>query len=174
MLIRKQSRVAQLEKKIDGIVSLLAASQHIQANSNSPLTPESSENAQIQQQLAQENEGPCPVGIPADVTPDFSSFELVPGFRLTAEEADGYLDSYRRNLSPKYPWVPLPSKTTSRALYAESRILFWAIMTVSAPQTSTVQKEVEKWFRRYFAEHIAVRQERSLDLLQAILVHMGG
>lgn len=43
-------------------------------------------------------------------------------------------------------------------------------MTVTAPQSATTQKRAALWFREYIAEHMVVNQEKSLELLQAILV----
>jgi hypothetical protein len=158
-----------LEKKIDGIVSLLAASQAITQN---PLTPESPENSQLlQQQILEEHGEPC-VQVP-DVAPDFSKFDLLPGFHVTFIQATEYLNIYRREYLPKYPFVPIPPDTPPHVLYADSRLLFWSVMAAVAPLPGPVQSAFKTWFRRYLAEHMVIQQEKKLEFLQAILIHLG-
>lgn len=166
--------MAQLEKKIDGIVSLLAATQHIQASTQNPLTPESPEHNQLQQQILEENGEACADrSLPQEVAHDFSKFELLPGFQVTFIQATEYLNIYRREYVPKYPFVPLPADILPHILYGESRLLFWSIMAAVAPLPGTVQQAFKKWFRRYLAEHMIVQQQKKLEFLQAILIHLG-
>ncbi|CAM1503117.1 Fc.00g078930.m01.CDS01 [Cosmosporella sp. VM-42] len=170
----KSTRVAQLEKKIDGIVELLAASQAITGNAPPPLTPESPTTLHIQPQASTEAGDSCiDGGAPPDFPPDMCEMELVPGFRLTHEKANEYLAIYRQDYLPKNPFVPLPSTTTSYGLYSTSRFLFWAVMAVVVPLPGPVQYQVKKWFHRHIAEHMIVRQEKRLEFLQAILLHLG-
>ncbi|KAI5459741.1 hypothetical protein BGZ63DRAFT_388562 [Mariannaea sp. PMI_226] len=207
----KSTRVAQLERKLDGIVELLAASQHVQQRVPSPLTPESPNAGQMQvhaqvpaqlpapvqlQSQPQEDLGQHPMSqavpkepypfngvgklschgellvpdVPFDEAP---CLELLPGFRITQLQAAKALDTYRYDLVPVYPFVPLPKNMTARDLYTGSRFLFWTIMSVTIPTSGDVQRNVRAWFRKYLAEHILVRQERRLDILQAILIHLG-
>lgn len=62
---------------------------------------------------------------------------------------------------------------TSHELYVESSLLFWTILAVVSPLEDKVQMEFKAWFRRYLAEHVFVRQERSTDILQAIIIYLG-
>ncbi len=73
---------------------------------------------------------------------------------------------------PQFPFVLIPETMTASAMYAEKPHLFWIIMAAVVPQTDTTHADIKIWFRRYLAEHLIVRQEKSLDLLQAILVHL--
>lgn len=170
--------MAQLEKKIDGIVSLLAANHHIRVTGPSPLTPDSPE-FQIQQQLAEENDRNCEGdtcaddAVPTDVAGDFSHFELLPSFRVTYDEAQRYLVLYQQEYLPKYPFVPLPAGIAPHQLYSESRLLFWSILAVVVPLSHEAQLGFKIWFRKHLAEHLIVRQEKKLEYLQAILVHLG-
>lgn len=170
------SRVAQLEKKIDGIVSLLAANHNIQVNP-SPLTPDSPGN-QPHHQLAEESpncsgDTCADDAVPTDAARDFSHFELLPGFRVTYDEAQRYLGLYQQEYLPKYPFVPLPAGIAPHQLYSESRVLFWSILSVVVPLSAAVQHSFKNWFRRHLAEHLIVRQEKKLEYLQAILIHLG-
>ncbi|KAF5684212.1 cercosporin resistance [Fusarium circinatum] len=166
----KSTRVAQLEKKIDGIVSLLSANQR---KGLSPLTPESPQEVQVH--------APCqPHSTNHDMmnqTPDDSvrfstDVELFPGFRVSQQDASDRLDVYRRDYVPHFPFVPVPSSMCASELYVESRVMFWTILAVVSPLNNKVQMEFKAWFRRYLAEHLVVRQEKSIDILQAMLVYL--
>ncbi|KAF7560936.1 hypothetical protein G7046_g3209 [Stylonectria norvegica] len=177
----KSTRVAQLEKKIDGIVSLLAATQNtiqhtnqpIQPNAQSPLTPESPEVLQAQREVSDD----CETCVPAPPAPDLgehmSEFELLPGFRVTRQQATEYLAVYRTDYLPKYPFVPIPADATPYSLYNSTRFLFWGIMAVVMPLASSVQQAVKVWIRRYLANHMIIAQEKRLEFLQGILLHIG-
>ncbi|KAI8662450.1 Zn(2)-C6 fungal-type domain-containing protein [Fusarium sp. Ph1] len=167
-------RVAQLEKKIDGIVSLLAAQKGL-----SPLTPESPQDVPAQQQpipediqtvqLAPDRLPPPIIGRSDD---DYADLELFPGFRITHDEATKRLEVYRRDYVPEFPFVPMPNSLASHEFYSESRFLFWTILAVVSPLKEKVQMDFKAWFRKYLAEHVVMGQERSLDILQGILVYL--
>ncbi|KAL9565924.1 hypothetical protein ACKAV7_010106 [Fusarium commune] len=172
----KSTRVAQLEKKIDGIVSLLSANQR---KGLSPLTPESPQEVQAHapcQPHTQEN--PFTTNhdminqIPDDSIRFSTDVELFPGFRISQQEASDRLDVYRRDYVPHFPFVPVPSSMCASELYVESRVLFWTILAVVSPLGDKVQMEFKAWFRRYLAEHLVVRQEKSIDILQAMLIYL--
>lgn len=167
--------MAQLEKKIDGIVSLLAAQKGL-----SPLTPESPQDVPSQQQtipediqavpLAQDRLPPPPIiGRPDE---DYADLELFPGFRITHDEAAKRLEVYRRDYVPEFPFVPMLDSLASHEFYSESRFLFWTILAAVSPLKEKVQMEFKAWFRKYLAEHVVMGQERSLDILQGILVYL--
>ncbi|ESU11670.1 hypothetical protein FGSG_12782 [Fusarium graminearum PH-1] len=108
--------------------------------------------------------------IPPNLTP---SVELFPGFRISHQQASERLALYTRDYVPHFPFVPLPGAITSQELYIESSLLFWTILAVVSPLEDKVQMEFKAWFRKYLAEHVIVRQEKSVDILQAILVYLG-
>ncbi|KAF4423679.1 hypothetical protein F53441_14267 [Fusarium austroafricanum] len=177
-------RVAQLEKKIDGIVSLLAN----QRKGLSPLTPESPQEAQSHSNSNPQSH-PNPQEIPAPTqlypclqtmnqVPDDSihfctDVQLFPGFRVSQTEANERIDIYRRDYVPHFPFVPVPSSMCSSELYIESKLLFWMILAVVSPLDDKAQLEFKAWFRKYLAEHLVVRQEKSIDILQAMLIYLG-
>ncbi|ENH70555.1 hypothetical protein FOC1_g10012485 [Fusarium oxysporum f. sp. cubense race 1] len=172
----KSTRVAQLEKKIDGIVSLLSANQR---KGLSPLTPESPQEVQSHSQCqphTQENRFTANHDminqIPDDSIRFSTDVELFPGFRVSQQEASDRLDVYRRDYVPHFPFVPVPSSMCASELYVESRVLFWTILAVVSPLCDKVQMEFKAWFRRYLAEHLVVRQEKSIDILQAMLIYL--
>lgn len=175
-------RVAQLEKKIDGIVSLLAANQR---QNLSPLTPESPKEQTHPQPQTQQipivipsmSVSPIPLDMmprDSDIPPHLApNVELFPGFRVSHQQAEERLELYRRDYVPHFPFVPVPDSMTSQEIYIESSLLFWTILAVVSPLDDKVQMEFKAWFRRYLAEHLVVRQEKSVDILQAMLIYLG-
>lgn len=169
--------MAQLESKIDGLVSLLAAGQHLQANSAPPLTPDSQDSAQIQLPPLKNTVSPVSRNVESSHTTIDADqgpvpFELMPGFRLTTTQAETYLDDYRLDLTPRYPFVVISPRTSPSELYSREPGLFWAVMGAVVPLSGELQLEVKKWLRQYIAEHVVVQRERRLGLLQTILVYI--
>ncbi|KAK0386078.1 hypothetical protein NLU13_5915 [Sarocladium strictum] len=173
------SRVAQLESRIDGIISLLSTNQQQSQPGNptapSPLTPDSSTA------VANKTEGAAgraaarprnPQHVPRPVRRSDAVLELLPNFRLTAQQAVHYLATYRSTMMPKYPFVIIPDHVDAVALHHKSKCLFWTIMATISPLTSEMQADFKHWFRRHVAEEIVVQQHKSLELLQAILIHL--
>lgn len=181
-----------MEKKIDGIVSLLAANQR---NGLSPLTPESPQEILPQTHHHHHHQQPhshahahshneavsinSAVSLPIDVITHsdipvhFSgTLELFPGLRITHQQAAECINSYRRDYVPNFPFVPVPEHMTSHELFVESSLLFWTIVAVVSPLEDKVQMEFKLWFRKYLAEHLVVRQEKSVDVLQAMLIYL--
>ncbi|OTA07573.1 Zn2Cys6 transcriptional regulator [Trichoderma parareesei] len=183
-------RVAQLEQKIDSLVSMLASAQHIQPSGTPPLTPESHDadiaargvpkepaSRPLQEAISTIPEPKravrkvpdIPLAVPSN--PE-TTFQLIPGLSFTLEEVLSYFDIYRREYMPNYPFVIIPENLDPRALYASSRCLFWTILAAVAPQSSATQQGVETWFRQYIADQMVVKQERNLGILQALLLHL--
>lgn len=150
-------------------MSLLAEKQHGQRPGPSPMTPES--------QLAHKTSPAIPqvlqTGPPRSTgSGNQALFRPIPDFQVTDREASRFLSIYASEYAPNFPFVMVPSAATAHSLHDRSPGLFWAIMTAVAPQSFAVQQRVKTWFRQYVADHVIVRQEKTLQLLQAILVHL--
>lgn len=91
---------------------------------------------------------------------------------MTFYEADRALNIYRSLYAPYFPFVTIPVMATAYDLYEKTPFLFRTIVSVSAPQAPNTQSDFKEWFRRYIAEHVVVNNERRLEILQALLVHM--
>ncbi|KAM3500141.1 hypothetical protein MY10362_006660 [Beauveria mimosiformis] len=201
------SRVAQLEQKLDGIMSLLESSQRSnhrrpsstgssastatgEAASSSPLTPDSHSHnpwpfrtRAVDTTTAAAGEH-ARAAIPSDEERQrmsaahvergsAESIELVPGFAVTFAEAAEYLQIYRKDYMPVFPFVIVEETTKPHELYHNAPALFWMIMAAVAQTTSEeVDGAVKTWLRHYVAETMIIKQEKTLELLQAILVHL--
>jgi hypothetical protein len=104
--------------------------------------------------------------------PGNEAVEIIPGFRMTFYEADRALNIYRSLYAPYFPFVTIPVMATAYDLYEKKPVLFRTIVSVAAPQAPNTQSDFKEWFRRCIAEHVVVNNERRLELLQALLVHV--
>ncbi|KAI3536760.1 hypothetical protein CSPX01_10657 [Colletotrichum filicis] len=189
-----QFRVTELEKKIDGLVSLFQTQQQSGETQGQPATgpSPSSEDPRLM---------PCTgltiPGVTHQVSTDASpsvnssagtqdchsmptpeagfssgSYQLLPGFTIAAEKAEEYLSIYRTRMVPNFPFVPIEPEVTARDLHNQKRFLFWCIMQAIVPQTATVQKSVDDWVRKHAAMHIIVHKEKKIELLQGLIVYV--
>jgi hypothetical protein len=114
-----------------------------------------------------------PRASPNDGATANTDIELFPGFSLSPEDVETCFRLYGEELVLNYPFVPFDSEMSAYQLYSDERLLFWTVMSVTAPQSSWVQQSFKRWFRSWIAEHMIKGQEKRLEILQAILLHLG-
>lgn len=213
--MRQVSRVAQLEQKLDGIMSLLESGQRGKRRScsagsastagegSSPLTPDSQGNnpwpfSRLPSDSAaasNAHSGTTAATIATNTTVTggggdngegllggarnvyvdrgvAETVELVPGLRMTFTEAAEHLHVYRKDYMPVFPFVIIEETTKPHELYYNAPALFWMIMAAVTQTSEEMDVAVKKWLRQHVAEKMVVKQEKSLQLLQAILVHL--
>ncbi|KAM3557774.1 hypothetical protein MY1884_004338 [Beauveria asiatica] len=100
------------------------------------------------------------------------SIELVPGFAVTFAEAAEYLQIYRKDYMPVFPFVIVEETAKPHELHRNAPALFWMIMAAVAQTSEEVDAALKTWLRHYVAETMIIKQEKTLELLQAILVHL--
>jgi hypothetical protein len=106
------------------------------------------------------------------LTPPADRVEVFPDFSLSVSETENMLQTYKTSHSPLFPFVPISETTSAYDLYVDKPFLLRTIMTVTAPQSAAIQKKAAIWFREYIAEHIVAKQEKSVELLQALLTYI--
>ncbi|KAK2000476.1 hypothetical protein LX36DRAFT_572244 [Colletotrichum falcatum] len=191
---RQVHPVHPLEKKIDGLVNLFQSRQQIQQtqglvsietgpeDEDQHPVPDTVATLPALQQPPACRTAPTASGMPPETAkfntipaPDSgypgNTFSLVPGFSLSATEAEEYLDVYRTRLVPNFPFVPVRHDVTAAELHDTKRFLFWCIMQAVVPQTAAVQKAVDDWVRRHAAMHVIVLGEQSIEILQGLLIY---
>lgn len=112
---------------------------------------------------------PAVTGTPS-TPPQPEAIHIVPDFALSSAEADAILNLYRTSYVLHCPFVPIPVTAAAAELEHTSPFLLRTILQAVAPQSAAVQKSVDRWFRQTVAQRVVVEQERSLELLQALLV----
>ncbi|KAM3513343.1 hypothetical protein MY11210_003027 [Beauveria gryllotalpidicola] len=186
------SRVAQLEQKLDGIMSLLESSQRSKRRPSSTGSVSTAGDASSPPTPDSHSHNPWPFRTRAlDTTTgggggeerrrtsaahadrgSAERVELVPGFAMTFAEAAEYLQIYRKDYMPVFPFVIIEETTKPHELYHNAPALFWMIMAAVAQTSEEVDGAVKTWLRHYVAETMIIKQEKTLELLQAILVHL--
>jgi hypothetical protein len=198
-----------MEQKLDGLVTLLAASQP-QAQPSSPpdshpfMTPSSlspdtracdfgpiklpfepavplEEKAQkfscsehtTHQGISGDNvlkamcAGPC-AGPRYQDSPEENN---LPDSDLNGEVSDALLENYQALMANYFPFVVIPSNTTAQHLRTSKPFLFLSIMVVSSYQKTGQQTTMSMEIMKRLSEQMLFRGEKSLDLLQGVLVY---
>lgn len=70
-----------------------------------------------------------------------------------------------------FPFVVIPSNTTAQHLRTSKPFLFLSIMAVSSYQKTGQQTTLSMEIMKRLSEQMLIRGEKSLDLLQGILVY---
>lgn len=92
---------------------------------------------------------------------------------ITPDEAEGLLHRYRELLSPGMPFVVLPDDATTQSLQEQKPVLLRAITTVALFHDLPRQQSLVKDLIREIGERLLVKGEKSLDILQGIIVLVG-
>ncbi|KAJ5085829.1 hypothetical protein N7532_010600 [Penicillium argentinense] len=167
------SRTAQLEAKLDNIVSLL------QANGGAPGLPADWENATTIN-TARPNILPCqatnlnstPPGIPSPVPSapgDSPLVEFWKSLRISPEEAEKTIRNFRTNNMRYIPFIHIPPNVTSQQLRTEKPFVWMCIMAVLTPGID--QRDI--LFSRItdiIHQKILVDVAPSMDLLLGLMI----
>ncbi|KAK3395453.1 hypothetical protein B0T20DRAFT_35316 [Sordaria brevicollis] len=89
------------------------------------------------------------------------------------ESDETILTIYQTHLSPLFPFVIIPVGTTVQELEQSRPFLFSAIRMVTTLTSMRSMRAQMYRLVRHVSEHMLLRSERSLDLLQGILVMIG-
>lgn len=90
---------------------------------------------------------------------------------MEADEA--LLETYRTELAPQFPFVLVAADTTPAQLAAAKPFTWAAIKMVSSFRSARSMRAQKYRLMAHLAEHMVLRSERSLDLLQGIVVMLG-
>lgn len=174
------SRAAQLEKlesKIEHLVNALAtAPQVIRATQThgQPSPPISTSRMSSDRGVVSTDDvlqSLCDEGHQCDSTsPPSPSLEATKSSAVTLNEAEVLLDRYVRLMSKGMPFVTFPRSVSAYEFFQSNPVLLRAITTVTLFHDLPRQQILVKDLIRDLSERIIVKSEKSLDLLQAILV----
>jgi hypothetical protein len=81
------------------------------------------------------------------------------------------LEIFTKRMLPLFPFLMIPSHATAEQLRREKPFLFLNISMVATLNPAR-QRELVNTVQQYVAEHIVIRGEHSLDLLQGLLVNV--
>lgn len=193
----KPTRVAQLEQKLDGLVSLLTTNQstlkitpltqasdvllprspvsldyNVSAVGHSTATPQSI-NLDGEAAAAQTLGSDLP---PADLLCTTSAGNLpvtsqgVSQLEPDGQEAEVLLLEFKTNLTEQFPFVVIHPDITSQSLHHGRPLLWKAIIVAASHENSDRQMGLGASLMEDLTTRLLFRAEKSLDLLQALLV----
>ncbi|KAK4128961.1 hypothetical protein N657DRAFT_608884 [Parathielavia appendiculata] len=168
---KTDTRVAELEKKIDALTASLVASRGAAAaaaaavmgpGAGSPTTPAvagtGGRSGSGSRNWERENEG--------DGEGEGARYRGL----LTMAQASELLARYTNKMCPHLPAVVFPSCMTAAELRASKPVLFLAVITAASGEMPALQQILTKELMQVLADRIIVRGNKSLELVQAVQV----
>lgn len=192
------SRTAKLEEKIENLVALLSNSSKAPPSSEST---HQAEEAQESQTASPSSSTPVGPGISiidisndgtyvepvreqletvtdavAPPTSDLQSNnqltpDLSPSIEISPTEAASVLNIFRTNYVHSFPFVVIPHDMSPEELKHRKPHLYRSIMMVASYHTPLRQMSMGKEILQSFSTNLIFEGEKSLDLLQALLVY---
>lgn len=172
----KTGRIAELEGRLNDLVSRLPPPLNGEDTSTSPVfTPESTNTLSSglstfpnQQTLGAEEVGDTL----QDDGAGFESTPSVPGPSRSTTDSDDLLNVFRRKLARQVPFISVPAQMSALTLYRERPFLYQAIIAVASYHDSVHQIELGHQFLKHLTEHLVLQGFKSLDMLQGLLVYI--
>jgi hypothetical protein len=90
---------------------------------------------------------------------------------LTQDEAEKCLLKYHSKSPVYFPFVIIPNDWTSQSMMTEHPTLLLATLTTMCNSTR-LQKTLDSGFREVLSQRVLVHGEKSLDILQGLLVYL--
>ncbi|KAH7211548.1 hypothetical protein DER44DRAFT_766398 [Fusarium oxysporum] len=168
---RKRGKATQskvIEQKLDNIMALLNRERNQPIEPSSSLPSNGFTPAVIQTSRQDMTSAPS-LHSPASYPQQDSFINIVPGFQVSFTEAGQVLQEYMTEMLPQFPFVPLPSLDAYN-LYNRKPLLLKTILWVCRPPALEAYAAFEDWFRQHVAYQTVVRMNKSLEIVQALLV----
>ena len=179
MIAENGRRVAQLEEKLDSLVSLLKTTQQ-PAEENPP-------NLTLGRRLEPSSTvwpSTVPITPPsysttpvlAEKVQQISRSDMLPVVldssqsRLSPDDPDVLLAFFRDEMSGQFPFVIIPSSTTAAEFRRTKPFLFKAVIAVAYVHDFAGQGEMCQGLVDYLSTNLLLEGEMSLDLFQGLLV----
>lgn len=96
----------------------------------------------------------------------------MPSFLSVSDEyGQECLEMFRQKLMPNFPFVVIPSDHSAAELRNKRPALYGAIIVASSFSSIKTQTAYGEELLRYLTEELLMKGEKSLELLQALLVY---
>jgi hypothetical protein len=109
-----------------------------------------------------------PLGMPAILTVDFAFDD--PG--TLVEDPDSMLSVFQKRLATQVPFVVIPQNMKAERLRREKPFLYMSVMMAASFENTAIQLRLGKNALEQLTERLILRGEKSLDLLQGLLVYL--
>ena len=94
----------------------------------------------------------------------------MPQLEPDEQEAEIILREFKTNMTEQFPFVVIDSDSTSQSLHSERPLLWKAIMVAASHGNSDRQMAFGANLLEDLTTRLLLKAEKSLDLLQALLV----
>ncbi|KAL2864769.1 uncharacterized protein BJX67DRAFT_360252 [Aspergillus lucknowensis] len=101
---------------------------------------------------------------------ELSKYSLSGGLQTDDEEARSLLDTFRTEMTPYFPFIAIPLSTTVAELQRMKPFLLSTIIMVACVSDADRQLAMARKIREYVGASIITNGEKSVDLLQGLLV----
>ena len=91
---------------------------------------------------------------------------------LTPFQAQELLNLFRDSMNQYFPFVVIPREMSIVSMSKQRPFLFLAIMTSACPTHKPLQRALDASFRNILSQRVVFNGEKSLDLLQGLLVYL--
>lgn len=181
--------VVQLERKLDALVDLLNSSKgqgevdQVQNSISgfvlhrSPTSVDQLHQASsfIEARTCHQTRLGSPqhaTGITLSIEPQHTPRTNGSHFDLPNQEGAFLLLEFRTSMARQFPFVVIPPNATSESLRTERPILWKAILTAASCLKPSRQEAMGQELIEEFSTRLLLNGEKSLDLLQALLIHI--
>jgi hypothetical protein len=163
-------RIAELEARLNGLVSTLGVSHPSSISVPSSTLANSSPNSIFPENVL-ESRAPHDAFMPSPA----SSYN--PGTEsqhvLTKEkDPDELLDLFRTELARQVPFIVIPPHVNAKTFAQEKPFLYRAIITAASYHDSVHQMTLGQDFLKDLTEHVFLVGKKNLDMLQGLLVYI--
>jgi hypothetical protein len=90
----------------------------------------------------------------------------------TTDAMDALLDVFRNEVTPHFPFIVIPCVTTAHQLSLSEPFLLKTIIYSASRRKTPSQPQLNTEILSYISEHLVMRGEKSLELLQGILIYI--
>lgn len=91
--------------------------------------------------------------------------------KITLERAQSLLEDFTK-MSPWFPFVTISNESTVISLARGTPFLLLAILTVAARSDTSIYHQLDHEFRSKLSQKIVVEGEKSLEILQGLLLYL--
>jgi hypothetical protein len=91
---------------------------------------------------------------------------------LRNDQANKLMEFYRSSLAFHTPFILISGEKTAQELYNDSPFLLRAMLFSASYDNPSQQQYFEKDIMKYISDHLILEGERSVDLLQGLLVYI--
>lgn len=174
-------KVAELEKKINALTqSLLAKTQGNPTPQPSPVVTDGSHSAKETNKDSPEERSNFPLfsksepllAAPHSKANDSSYEDVIDRGIVSFAIADRIFDKFMTDLNPLCPLIAFPPGTTAESIRRSRPMLFLAILAAGCVALiPEIHTDLTEELARQFSHRVFFLFERSLDLIQALLIH---